>query len=114
MKRYGIISIVVCAFVLTLCGCKDARTTKKVIDTVRKEYKALNSNNAYKYHKYKHRYETAKKYINNSNQTHLCGTCNGYGVLYLIDAYGNAITDGYGNFQFTSCSNCGGNGYVSY
>lgn len=94
-----------------LVGCKPNQT-KKALDIVRKEYKALNENQGIKYLKYKHRMETAKELIGSSSSYSLCYSCNGYGVLYLVNEYGNPILDYNGNFTFTTCQDCGGNGYV--
>ncbi len=96
---------------IVLTSCKDARSNKKIIDTIRKEYKALNNNNGAKY---RYRYETAKRHVENSYNYRICLTCNGYGILYSVDLYGNPIVDYYGNFQFTGCHNCNGYGYTAY
>lgn len=93
-------------------GKLQAQSGKKTLDIVRKEYKALNKNQGIKYLKYKHRMETAKELIGSSTSYSLCYTCNGYGVLYLVNDYGYPVLDYAGNYTFTTCEDCSGNGYV--
>ena len=40
----------------------------------------------------------------------MCGQCNGTGMVYLLDGYGNIMTDYYGNPQIAPCPACGGSG----
>lgn len=41
-----------------------------------------------------------------------CPYCNGGGIVYATDMYGNVLADYYGNPQTSSCVNCGGSGQV--
>ena len=41
-----------------------------------------------------------------------CPYCNGGGIVYVTDMYGNVLVDYYGNPQTSSCGNCGGSGQV--
>ena len=41
-----------------------------------------------------------------------CPQCQGNGIVYATDMYGNVIYDYYGNAQTTYCPNCQGNGPV--
>lgn len=41
-----------------------------------------------------------------------CPYCNGGGIVYATDMYGNVLVDYYGNPQTSSCGNCGGSGQV--
>lgn len=41
-----------------------------------------------------------------------CPYCNGGGIVYATDMYGNVLVDYYGNPQTASCGNCGGSGQV--
>lgn len=38
--------------------------------------------------------------------------CNGGGIVYATDMYGNVLVDYYGNPQTITCGNCGGSGQV--
>lgn len=40
----------------------------------------------------------------------LCGQCGGTGAVYMLDAYGNYMTDYYGNPVVGPCGACGGTG----
>lgn len=42
----------------------------------------------------------------------VCPYCNGGGIVYATDMYGNVLVDYYGNPQTTTCGNCGGRGQV--
>ena len=44
----------------------------------------------------------------------ICSSCGGYGVLCLVDEYGNPIYDYDGNLQTITCEDCGGYGAISY
>lgn len=105
------ICIMILGAICILVSCKPNQA-KKTLDIVRKEYKALNENQGVKYLKYKHRMETAKELIGSSTSYSLCYTCNGYGVLYLVDDYGYPVLDYTGNYTFMTCEDCNGNGYV--
>lgn len=54
------------------------------------------------------------EYDDNATQAYYvaCPYCNGVGVVYVTDIYGNVLVDYYGNPQTTTCSNCGGGGQV--
>lgn len=41
-----------------------------------------------------------------------CPYCNGSGIVYATDMYGNVLVDYYGNPQTITCGNCGGSGQV--
>lgn len=41
-----------------------------------------------------------------------CPYCNGGGIIYATDMYGNVLVDYYGNPQTITCGNCGGSGQV--
>lgn len=41
-----------------------------------------------------------------------CPYCNGGGIVYATDMYGNVLVDYYGNPQTTTCGNCRGSGQV--
>lgn len=41
-----------------------------------------------------------------------CPYCNGGGIVYVTDMYGNVLVDYYGNPQTITCGNCGGSGQV--
>ncbi len=113
MNKKNVVLVMSILSLFAVSSCKKTSTVDDAVNWAVKEYKALNSNNAYKYSKYKHNYETAKEYINTYNSTEMCGQCNGYGVLYLVNSDGSPILDVYGDYQFTSCDQCGGYGYVS-
>jgi len=111
MKHILTLSVILCV-ALSLVSCKNGKQAKQIINVVKNEYKALNESSAYKNAKARLRYERAKEYINSSYTYSICSTCNGYGMLYLADEYGNAVTDYNGNFTFVECEDCRGNGYV--
>lgn len=94
---------------LVLASCGKASKAKPIIEKAYKEYKAASKSDAVQYLKWKNRYEQAER-IYNEVTTSPCGTCNGYGVVYLVDEYGYAITDYNGNYQFQFCPHCGGTG----
>lgn len=41
-----------------------------------------------------------------------CTYCNGGGIVYATDMYGNVLVDYYGNPQTITCGNCSGSGQV--
>lgn len=41
-----------------------------------------------------------------------CPYCNGGGIVYTTDMYGNVLVDYYGNPQTITCGNCGGSGQI--
>lgn len=91
----------------TISSCRGKG--KRVAEKVYKEYKAASKSDAVQYLKRKNQYDQAKK-IYDGIFNSPCNTCNGYGVVYLVDAYGYAITDYNGNYQFQLCPHCGGTG----
>lgn len=99
---------IVCS--LSFLSCGKASKAKPVIEKAYKEYKAASKSDAVQYLKWKHRYEQAERIYNEITTLSPCGTCNGYGVVYLVDEYGYAITDYNGNYQFQLCPYCGGTG----
>lgn len=42
----------------------------------------------------------------------ICPQCQGAGMVYMTDMYGNVVFDYYGNPQVVPCPNCGGTGQV--
>lgn len=108
MKSLLYLSVSICLF----CGCKNPKQAKTVINAAVKEYKALNNTPGVRYLKYKNRMETVKEWLNTEPSYSLCYKCNGYGVLYLVDDYGYAILDTYGNYILETCHACDGNGYT--
>lgn len=52
-------------------------------------------------------------YNQNSYNTMACPQCQGHKFVYLVDNYGNYITDYNGNYQTITCPTCGGNGVVA-
>ena len=95
------------AIVLSMGLCVSCRNTSKTTDFVKKavnKYRAANESDAIRYLKMRNRINQVEKLINNN--TSYCSTCNGYGVVYQIDEYGNVITDYYGNTIFYLCPSC--------
>lgn len=41
-----------------------------------------------------------------------CTQCNGGGIVYVVDGFGNIVTDYYGNAQTMYCPNCKGQGRI--
>ena len=94
-----------------LCiSCGKASKAKPLIEDAVETYKAANRSDAIRYLKTKNRIEMAEDIYNNYISSSPCSMCNGYGVVYKTDAYGNAITDYYGNVQLFFCPVCGGSG----
>lgn len=99
------------------CGGKESKkvvdsTVKELVNRAEEKFRSANQSDAVRYLKTKHRIEMAEDIYNNHISPSPCPTCNGYGVVYRIDAYGNAITDAYGNIQFLFCPMCGGSGQI--
>lgn len=95
---------------ITLSSCNNPSKVKTVIEKGVKSYKAASKTDAVRYLKAKHRMEMANDIYNGYIAPLPCSTCNGYGVVYQIDAYGNAITDYYGNILYSYCPHCNGTG----
>lgn len=53
-------------------------------------------------------YEDTQSQVNYAT----CPYCNGGGIVYATDMYGNMLVDYYGNPQTITCGNCGGSGQV--
>lgn len=53
-----------------------------------------------------------RNYNQSSYSTMACPQCQGNKIVYLVDNYGNPITDYNGNYQTITCPTCGGNGIV--
>lgn len=53
-------------------------------------------------------YEDTQSQVNYAT----CPYCNGGGIVYATDMYGNVLVDYYGNPQTITCGNCGGSGQV--
>lgn len=110
MEIKNVVAVVLAIlFAGMLSSCRNVSKAKPVIEDIYKEYKAASKSDAVKYLKWKNRYEQAERVYNNTIHTP-CGTCNGYGVVYLVNEYGQALTDYDGNYQFQLCPNCGGTG----
>lgn len=97
-----IVSLAATAFIS--CGGK-AKSVERIIQ----EYKAASKSDAARFLRLQHSHERAERLYNNliSNP---CVSCNGYGVVYLVDNNGFPITDYAGNYQFMFCPTCGGTG----
>lgn len=114
MKYKGTLNIVLIGLFASTLGltssCKNASKAKPVIEEVVNSYKAASKSDAIRYLKTKNRMEMAEDLYNEITAPDPCSTCNGYGVVYQIDSYGNPVTDYYGNIQFLYCPSCGGTG----
>ena len=108
IKSISLVSLVLLSATV-LFSCGKASKAKPFIEKAYQEYKAASKNDAVQYLKWKNRYEQAER-IYNDWVSNPCTTCNGYGVVYLVDEYGYAITDYEGNYQFSLCPTCGGTG----
>ena len=97
--------IVFCLLTIGLIGCRGS-SGKKAIEYGEKAIKA-----------WKKVPQPERSKVNRAvlEQLNRCTTCDGYGVLCLVDQYGNPIYDYNGNLQLTSCDDCGGTGKrISY
>lgn len=72
-----------------------------------------------KYRKAKRSADRAQEFFEEDEQqatpqavTITCPYCQGNGMVYATDAYGNVVFDYYGNPQVTFCPKCQGNGQV--
>lgn len=90
-------------------SCNKASKAAPIIKDLYKGYRAASKKDAIRYLKWKNRIEQAERIYNNAYHTP-CGTCNGYGVVYLVDDMGYPITDYAGNYQLQYCPACGGSG----
>lgn len=69
-----------------------------------------------KYRRAKQRVEKIDKYLGEDEDPEStpqpvsidCPRCQGNGMVYMTDMYGNVVFDYYGNPQVVTCPNCGG------
>ena len=94
---------------MALLSCNKASKVVPEAKKLYQEYRAASKSNAIKYHKMKNNYERAQQ-IYEGLTDNTCNTCNGYGVVYLVNEFGTPITDYYGNYQYQYCPCCGGTG----
>lgn len=95
---------------MLIASCGKASKAEPIVKEAIEAYKAANRSDAVRYLKMKHRLEMAENVYNNYISSYPCSMCNGYGVVYKTDDYGNAVTDDYGNVQLFFCPTCGGSG----
>lgn len=108
MKKFSLLVVILaCAFCFSSCNGKSAKTTERVVKEAFQEYRKVSQNDGVRYLRTKHKLEQIDNAI---NQRNVCHTCDGYGVVYHIDNYGNIITDYYGNPALFTCDQCGGSG----
>ncbi|MBQ2980142.1 MAG: hypothetical protein IJE18_08565 [Bacteroidaceae bacterium] len=109
MKKIAIFVAIVLSVGLCI-SCRNSSNTKLFVDKAVKEYRAASKSDAVRYLKTQNRINQAERLIDNYYSSSSCSTCNGYGVVYQVDAYGNVITDYYGNTIYYFCPTCGGSG----
>lgn len=90
-------------------SCNKAPKSVPVIKKAYDEIRAASKSDAIQYLKWQHRLEQAERVYNNLT-VNPCVYCNGYGVVYQVDQYGNALIDYNGNYQIVFCPACGGTG----
>lgn len=100
----------VTASAIAFSSCKNVSKIKPLVDDVLKSYKAASKTDAIRYLKAKNRMDIVNRIRSGHIVPTPCSTCNGYGVVYQIDAYGNAVTDYYGNILYFYCPHCNGTG----
>lgn len=112
MKKNVMIAAIVCC--LTMFSSCNGRTVKeggKAVKSLYKEYRALTETNAYRYYQSQRLTEKFNRLKLNLTR---CSTCSGYGIVYMVDDYGNYYGqyDMYGNFypNIYTCPECGGSG----
>ena len=109
MKKIAIFLTI--ALAIGMCvSCKNPRPAEEAVKTMVKKYQAASKSDAVRYLRYKHKYEQAQELYDDYMSSSPCGTCNGCGVVYEVDSYGNVITDYDGNTIFYFCPTCGGSG----
>ena len=109
MKKIGIFLAI--ALSIGMCvSCKNPKPVGEAVKKFAKKYRAASKSDALRDLKFKHRFEKAQELYDNYTSSSPCGTCNGYGVVYQVDSYGNVITDYDGNTIFYFCPSCGGSG----
>lgn len=84
----------------------------KQVKAIYEGYRAFTESDAYKCYKAYHRAQTVKNLLASQPSYSLCEKCNGYGILYLVDSYGNPMLDAYGNYSTVICDNCQGYGCI--
>lgn len=89
-------------------SCRNSSKAKRFVEKAVNEYRAASKSDAVRYLKTRNRINKAKELLDNYTSSSSCSTCNGYGVVYQVDIYGNVITDYYGNTIFYFCPECGG------
>lgn len=87
----------------------------KVIKSAEEEYNSCN--NYRKYRNAKKWEDRIENYLEDDETTPQpvtvpCPHCQGNGMVYATDMYGNVVFDSYGNPQVINCPQCGGNGVV--
>lgn len=135
MKNFSfILSVLFFSLLFTSCrGCNGKRVAteaaefveKKASKYIERESKAFEDeeSSALRTYKNKRRADRIRDNIDNlleedeeeyvPQQTIIqCPQCNGGGIVYVVDAYGNIVTDYYGNAQTMYCPNCQGQGRV--
>lgn len=108
MKKFYVILATI-ASVLCLCSC-NGRTEKnagKAVKEMYKEYRRVSKSDAIRYYKMKN---NLNRIENMANEMNVCSQCGGYGIVYMVNEYGNYYTDYYGNPQVFICERCGGSG----
>lgn len=108
MKRFSLlVAGLACVLCLSSCNGKTAKTTGRVVKEAWQEYRKVSQSNGVRYLKAKNKLEQIDNAINRYN---VCDACDGWGVVYHVDNYGNIITDYYGNPALFTCDYCGGSG----
>ena len=89
----------------------------KVIKSAEEEYNSCN--NYRKYRNAKKWEDRIENYLEDEDNgtapqpvTVPCPHCQGNGMVYATDMYGNVVFDYYGNPQVVNCPQCGGHGVV--
>ncbi|MBQ9312131.1 MAG: hypothetical protein IJ213_03695 [Bacteroidales bacterium] len=96
----------ICSTIFLCTACKPK------IKDVERLYKSVTESDAYRFYKMQnrvHKFNQLREYIY-SSYVKKCDMCNGWGILYISDEYGNAILDNYGNIQYVYCGKCHGEG----
>ena len=106
-----IMTVVCCLALLFSCNGRTAKKGEETIKKLYKEYKALKETDAFRYYQTKRRINTFMEMRENISK---CSICSGYGIVYMVDDYGNYYGqyDDYGNFYpiIYTCPACGGTG----
>lgn len=112
LKRIAAAIIVVyCLTTLVSCNGRTVKEGGKAVKSLYKEYRALTETNAYRYYQSQRLTEKFNRLKLNLTR---CSTCSGYGIVYMVDDYGNYYGqyDMCGNFypNIYTCPACGGSG----